>query len=135
MLPRQAIMAASRRAYSTHSSGAPKRRVGALRGGLLGFLLGTGACIAVSEQFMQQEFLDSTRHLAKSVDELRVSTEKVREYADIVERLDRDYHQLKSNIIGSKDLAQLRREIYKAHDIISHEHVQLKARVNKIGKQ
>lgn len=76
----------------------------------------------------------------------------MREYADIVERLDRDYTQLRSSVINSKDLDKLKRDLYKIHvcfppnvksvfinrfqqqDQISHEHVLLKARVGEIGK-
>ncbi|CDH55539.1 predicted protein [Lichtheimia corymbifera JMRC:FSU:9682] len=137
MFPRHAVTACSRRAYTTATNNAtaaakPKRKVGATRGGILGFLVGAGVCVAFSEQFIQQEFIESTRQLAKSVDELHASTEKVREYADIVERLDRDYTQLRSSVINAKDLDKLKRDLYKVHDQISHEHVLLKARVGEI---
>lgn len=39
----------------------------------------------------------------------------MREYADIVERLDRDYTQLRSSVINSKDLDKLKRDLYKIH--------------------
>lgn len=47
---------------------------------ILGFLVGAGVCVAFSEQFIQQEFIESTRQLAKSVDELHASTEKVKDH-------------------------------------------------------
>lgn len=40
---------------------------------------------------------------------------QVREYADIVERLDRDYTQLRSSVINAKDLDKLKRDLYKVH--------------------
>ena len=39
----------------------------------------------------------------------------MREYADIVERLDRDYTQLRSSVINAKDLDKLKRDLYKIH--------------------
>ncbi|KAI8149175.1 hypothetical protein BJV82DRAFT_663507 [Fennellomyces sp. T-0311] len=120
----------ARRAYTTSTK--PKRRVGAVRGGILGFLVGAGACVAISDQFIQDDYIKSTRQLAASVDELRTSTEKVREYADRVERVDRDFTQLRANSVSAKDLDKLKRDIYKLHDSMTHDHVELKARVWKI---
>ncbi|ORZ03729.1 hypothetical protein BCR43DRAFT_483868 [Syncephalastrum racemosum] len=122
-------------ATRTYATAKPKRRVGGFRGGLLGFLLGSAACVAVSDQFVQDDFIHSTRQLAASVDELRKQTEKVREYADIVERVDRDFTRLKTHSISSEDLERLKRDIFRLHDLASHEHVNLRDRVWDVEKQ
>ncbi|KAI9492693.1 hypothetical protein BDB00DRAFT_788517 [Zychaea mexicana] len=128
---RQSVVTNARRTYAT--SAKPKRRVGAVSGGVLGFIAGVGAALAVSDSFhFQDEYVKSTRQLAASVDELRTSTEKVREYADSVERVDRDFAQVKAQSVSAKDLEQLKRDIYKLHDTMSHDHVELKARVWKM---
>ncbi|KAI9243896.1 hypothetical protein BDA99DRAFT_529638 [Phascolomyces articulosus] len=129
---RHSVVANARRTYTTATT-KPKRRIGSVRGGILGFLVGVGAALAISDSFhFHDEYVKSTRQLAASVDELRSSTEKVREYADTVERLDRDFSQVRAQAVSAKDLEQLKRDIYKLHDTMSHDHVELKARVWKM---
>ncbi|KAI7857197.1 hypothetical protein BDC45DRAFT_501904 [Circinella umbellata] len=100
---------------------------------MLGFLAGVGAALAVSDSFhFHDEYVKSTRQLAESVAEMHASTEKVREYADIIERVDHDFSQMKAQAVSAKDLEKLKRDIYKLHDTMSHDHVELKARVWKM---
>lgn len=39
----------------------------------------------------------------------------MREYADIVERVDRDFHQLRAEGVKQKDLEKLKNEVYRLH--------------------
>ncbi|KAG0168610.1 hypothetical protein DFQ28_005095 [Apophysomyces sp. BC1034] len=117
----------SARTYATSSS-SPKK-VGAFRGGVLGFLLGAGAFVGVSEYFLDEELLKSTRQLTTSVHELHSSTEKIKGYAATVEHIDREFSHLRSGAVQAKDLEQLKKELYKIHDVVSHDHLELKHRV------
>ncbi|KAF7731254.1 serine protease [Apophysomyces ossiformis] len=114
------------RTYATSSS-SPKK-VGGLRGGILGFLLGASTFIGVSEYFLDEELLKSTRQLTTSVVDLHSSTEQVKGYADAVEKIDREFAHLRSGAVQAKDLEQLKKELHKIHDVLSHEHLELKHR-------
>ncbi|KAL1927305.1 hypothetical protein VTP01DRAFT_3934 [Rhizomucor pusillus] len=128
----QHLIAKQARGYAT-SSGQPSSRARGLLGGLLGFVVGTGLCVGFSDHLVQHDFIQSTRKLATSVDELRATTENVREYGDIVERVDRNFKYLKANAAKIDNLESVRQDLYKLHDAADQEQVQLRAMIWDAG--
>ncbi|CAO3690426.1 unnamed protein product [Umbelopsis ramanniana] len=113
------------RGYSTE---APKA-VGAVRGGLLGFLLGVTISGGVGYYYLLEEYNTASATLLSSVQDLQASTEKVRDYARRIESIDRDLSKLKETTATTQQLQDLRVELKKLYDALNIEHLELKTHV------
>ncbi|KAG2175660.1 hypothetical protein INT43_001307 [Umbelopsis isabellina] len=118
------------RSYSTHS---PKV-TGAVRGGLLGFLLGVTISGGIGYYYLLEEYNEASASLLQSVKDLQDSTDKVRDYARKIEAIDRDLAKLKDSAATSQQLTDLRHEFKKLYDGLNIEHLELKTHVWGLGK-
>ncbi|CAO3663432.1 unnamed protein product [Umbelopsis vinacea] len=105
------------------------KAVGAVRGGLLGFLLGVTISGGVGYYYLLEEYNSASATLLNSVQDLQASTEKVRDYARKIEAIDRDLAKLKETTATSQQLADLRNEMKKLYDGLNIEHLELKTHV------
>ncbi|ORY91240.1 hypothetical protein BCR43DRAFT_100969 [Syncephalastrum racemosum] len=137
ILSRSARASPRQRLYSTEVE---KKKVGAVRGGLLGFLSGVTLAGGVGYYYLLEEYNSASASLLNSVQELQSSTEKVREYARKIEAVDKDVSKLKDSTASAQQLNELKTEFRKLYDTLNYEHLELKAHVwgleqdmNKIG--
>ncbi|CAM0137903.1 hypothetical protein VKS41_001124 [Umbelopsis sp. WA50703] len=113
------------RSYSTESA----KVTGAVRGGLLGFLLGVTISGGIGYYYLLEEYNEASASLLNSVKDLQASTDKVRDYARKIEAIDRDVAKLKETTATSQQLLDLRNELKKLYDGLNIEHLELKTHV------
>ncbi|KAI7876267.1 hypothetical protein K492DRAFT_210447 [Lichtheimia hyalospora FSU 10163] len=118
---------ATRRFYATETASKPK--VGAVRGGFVGFLLGVTLAGSVGYYYLLEEYNSASDSLLSSVQELQSSTEKVREYARKIEAVDKDVTKLKELAATTQQLNDLKAEFRKLYDTLNMEHLDLKSHV------
>ncbi|KAJ2337509.1 hypothetical protein GGI00_000193 [Coemansia sp. RSA 2681] len=109
-----------------------KRPIGGFRGGLVGFLLGVTSAGAFGFVYLIEEYQKATSLVLSSVDELEKSSLKVREYVKKIETVESDLHKLQASGATSQQLAQLKADWRKQNDILTRDHLELKAHVWEI---
>ncbi|KAI8065513.1 hypothetical protein BC940DRAFT_304290 [Gongronella butleri] len=120
-------LAASQRPYTTATT--EQKQVGAIRGGLIGFLVGVSLAGSVGYYYLLEEYNHASESLLTSVQELQQSTEKVRDYAQRIETLDRELAKLKKDAASAKQLEETRVQLRKLYDTLNMEHLELKTHV------
>ncbi|KAL1935066.1 hypothetical protein VTP01DRAFT_4206 [Rhizomucor pusillus] len=105
------------------------KKVGAVRGGLVGFLLGVTLAGGAGYYYLLEEYSNASNSLLSSVEELQASTEKVREYARKIEAVDRDVAKLKDTTATAQQLNDLKAEFRRLYDTLNIEHLELKTHV------
>ncbi|KAJ2002416.1 hypothetical protein GGI04_003348 [Coemansia thaxteri] len=143
-LPMRPVLAAGRRYESTLKVGdaastssarpaqeAPKKKrpIGGFRGGLVGFLLGVTSAGAFGFVCLIDEYQRATSLVLSSVDELEKSSQKVREYVKKIEVVESDLRKVQQNGATLQQLAQLKADWRKQNDILTRDHLELKAHV------
>ncbi|ORX96258.1 hypothetical protein K493DRAFT_259800 [Basidiobolus meristosporus CBS 931.73] len=106
-----------------------KKKVGAFRGGLMGLLLGVTTAGGIGYYYLLDEYHSASALLVKSVDELHNSTNKVREYAKKIERVEKELIELKAASATSKDIEKVHRDLKQLYEIVQSEHEELKGHV------
>ncbi|KAJ2866567.1 hypothetical protein GGH94_001459 [Coemansia aciculifera] len=109
-----------------------KRPIGGFRGGLVGFLLGVTSAGAFGFVYLIEEYQKATSLVLSSVDELEKSSLKVREYVKKIETVESDLNKLRANSATSQQLAQVKADWRKQNDILTRDHLELKAHVWEI---
>ncbi|KAJ2890539.1 hypothetical protein GGI21_006134 [Coemansia aciculifera] len=109
-----------------------KRPIGGFRGGLVGFLLGVTSAGAFGFVYLIEEYQKATSLVLSSVDELEKSSLKVREYVKKIETVESDLNKLRASSATSQQLAQLKADWRKQNDILTRDHLELKAHVWEI---
>ncbi|KAJ2162821.1 hypothetical protein GGF46_000385 [Coemansia sp. RSA 552] len=109
-----------------------KRAIGGFRGGVVGFLLGVTSAGAFGFVYLIDEYQKATALVLSSVDELEKSSLKVREYVKKIEAVEGDVARLRSSSATTQQLAQARADWRKQSDILTRDHLELKAHVWEI---
>ncbi|KAI8323183.1 hypothetical protein GQ54DRAFT_296887 [Martensiomyces pterosporus] len=109
-----------------------KRPIGGFRGGVVGFLLGVTSAGAFGFVYLIEEYQKATSLVLSSVDELEKSSLKVKEYVKKIEAVESDLEKLRANSATSQQVAQLKADWRKQHDILTRDHLELKAHVWEI---
>ncbi|KAI7896045.1 uncharacterized protein EV154DRAFT_476767 [Mucor mucedo] len=112
------------RLYSTANT-----KMGAGRGGVIGFLLGVTAAGSAGYYYLLGEYNNASEALLISVQELQASTDKVKDYARRIEAVDRDVAKLKETTATKKQLSDLKVDFRKLYDTLNIEHLELKTHV------
>ncbi|KAF7732329.1 hypothetical protein EC973_005225 [Apophysomyces ossiformis] len=126
-LTRNATQGLAARMYTTEAE-APKK-VGAVRGGLVGFLLGVTLAGSAGYYYLLEEYNSASGSLLNSVEELQSSTDKIRDYARRIEVVDKDVAKLKDSVATVQQLNELKAEFRKLYDTLNVEHLELKTHV------
>ncbi|KAG9292242.1 hypothetical protein G9A89_023962 [Geosiphon pyriformis] len=107
----------------------PKKPVGGFRGGIIGFLLGFTVASGAGYIYLLDEYHAASNLLLGSVEELQQSTNKVRDYAKKIEKIEEDLKLLQSYAASEDQLLELRNEGKKIYDSLNIQHLELKAHV------
>ncbi|CAK5284221.1 unnamed protein product [Mycena citricolor] len=108
--------------------GAPirqKKPIGAVRGSIVGFLAGFSLAASLAAYNLLDEYNMASAALQASVDELKLSTEKVSPSA-VVEK---DLKALADTTASKENLSSLRGEMKKLYDGLNVEYLGLRANV------
>ncbi|ORZ18704.1 hypothetical protein BCR42DRAFT_411439 [Absidia repens] len=98
-------------------------------GRLIGFLTGVSLAGAVGYYYLLEEYNSASESLMSSVQELQQSTEKVRDYAQRIESIDKDLTKLKKTAATEQQLDETKIQLRKLYDTLNIEHLELKTHV------
>ncbi|CAG8630345.1 14674_t:CDS:2 [Dentiscutata erythropus] len=99
-----------------------KKRIGAFRGGLIGFLLGLSIAGGSGYYYLLDEYHTASNLLLSSVEELQKSTSKVHDYAQKIERVEDELKALQESAATTDQVKELRSE-----DGLDQQNLELKA--------
>ncbi|KAF8743920.1 hypothetical protein AX14_013977 [Amanita brunnescens Koide BX004] len=120
----------------------PTKPIGGVRGGIIGFLLGFSIASSFAAYHLLEEYRQASAALQTSVDELKLSTERVSEHVRRIEAAEKDLKALRDSSVPKDDLSRLRTEVKKLYDGLHIELLDLRAHVwgmqqdlNKVVKE
>ncbi|KAF0363031.1 hypothetical protein F8M41_013984 [Gigaspora margarita] len=104
-----------------------KKRIGAFRGGLVGFLIGLSIAGGSGYYYLLDEYHTASNLLLSSVEELQKSTSKVHDYAQKIERVEDELKALQESAATTDQVKELRSEVRKLYDGLDQQNLELKA--------
>ncbi|KAH8989615.1 hypothetical protein EDB86DRAFT_2807800 [Lactarius hatsudake] len=104
----------------------PKKPVGGIRGGVIGFLFGFSLASSFAAYRLLDEYKQASATLQASVEELQQSTEKVSAHVRRIEAVEKDLKTLSNSSASKDDLSRLRAEIKKIYDGLHIEFLDLR---------
>ncbi|CAK5270242.1 unnamed protein product [Mycena citricolor] len=112
--------------------GAPirqKKPIGAVRGSIVGFLAGFSLAASLAAYNLLDEYNMASAALQASVDELKLSTEKITAHVRRIEAVEKDLKALADTTASKENLSSLRGEMKKLYDGLNVEYLGLRANV------
>jgi len=116
-------------APSAASVPAPKKPVGAFRGGIVGFLFGFSLASSFAAYHLLDEYKLASAALQLSVEELKLSTEKVSAHVRRIEAVEKDLKALSDTSASKEDTSRVRAEMKKLYDGLHVEFLDLRSHV------
>ncbi|KNE67127.1 hypothetical protein AMAG_12200 [Allomyces macrogynus ATCC 38327] len=107
----------------------PKKPVGAIRGGVIGFLLGIVLAGTAGYYYLVDDYQVYSNALLNNVEQLGGSVESIRASLKKADKLEAEVKALKDNAAKRDELEKARKEMLKALDNLTIEHLELKTRV------
>ncbi|KAK9763182.1 hypothetical protein K7432_010388 [Basidiobolus ranarum] len=108
------------------------KKTGSFRGGLMGFLFGLTCAGGVGYYYLLEEYQNASDMLLQSVEELQASTNKVKEYVQKINTVERELKNLKSVSASHEQLENTKSDLRKLYSTIHAEHLALKEHVSGI---
>ncbi|KAJ2238116.1 hypothetical protein IWW45_000303 [Coemansia sp. RSA 485] len=99
---------------------------------VVGFLLGVTTAGAFGFVYLIEEYQKATGLVLSSVDELEKSSLKVKEYVKKIESVEAQLKKVRENGATTQQLAQLKADWRKQNDVLTRDHLELKAHVWEI---
>ncbi|KAL9711036.1 hypothetical protein Ac2012v2_005576 [Leucoagaricus gongylophorus] len=106
-----------------------RKPVGGIRGGIFGFLLGFSLASSYAAYHLLDEYQKASATLQASVEELKLSTEKVSAHVRRIEAVEKDLKALGEASASKDDIARVRAEVKKLYDGLHIEFLDLRAYV------
>ncbi|KAJ6557419.1 hypothetical protein DFH09DRAFT_524257 [Mycena vulgaris] len=106
-----------------------KKPIGAFRGGIVGFLGGFSLAASFAAYSLLDEYNQASAALQASVEELKLSTEKISAHVRRIEAVEKDLKALADNTSSKDDLSRLRAETRKIFDGLHVEFLDLRSHV------
>ncbi|KAJ3371401.1 hypothetical protein GGF31_003325 [Allomyces arbusculus] len=107
----------------------PKKPVGAIRGGVIGFLLGIVLAGTAGYYYLVDDYQVYSNALLNNVEQLGGSVESIRASLKKADKLEAEVKALKDSAAKRDELEKARKELLKALDNLTIEHLELKTRV------
>ncbi|KAI0300400.1 hypothetical protein BC826DRAFT_676485 [Russula brevipes] len=104
----------------------PRKPVGGIRGGVIGFLFGFSLASSFAAYRLLEEYKLASATLQASVEELQQSTEKISAHVRRIEAVEKDLKALSSSSASKDDLSRLRAEVKKIYDGLHIEFLDLR---------
>ncbi|KAJ7095927.1 hypothetical protein B0H15DRAFT_774690 [Mycena belliarum] len=106
-----------------------KKPIGAFRGGIVGFLGGFSLAASLAAYNLLDEYNLASAALQASVEELKLSTEKISAHVRRIEAVEKDLKALGDNTSSKDDLSRVRAEVKKIFDGLHVEFLDLRSHV------
>ncbi|KAJ6508879.1 hypothetical protein C8R45DRAFT_969144 [Mycena sanguinolenta] len=103
--------------------------IGAFRGGIVGFLAGFSLAASIAAYNLLEEYQVASAALQASVEELKLSTEKISSHVRRIEAVEKDLKALGDASASKDDLSRLRAEVKKIYDGLHVEFLDLRSHV------
>ncbi|CAG8487116.1 2065_t:CDS:2, partial [Ambispora leptoticha] len=113
--------------YNGQDTPKSKTPIGGFRGGLIGFLLGFTLASGAGYVYLLDDYHAASNLLLSSVEELQLSTNKVRDYAKKIERVEGDLRSLQNHATTKDQLSELRKE-----DTLDEKQLALKVQISSL---
>lgn len=108
---------------------AQKKPIGGIRGGIIGFLFGFSLASSYAAYHLLDEYQKASAALQASVEELKLSTEKVSAHVRRIEAVEKDLKALGEASASKDDISRVRAEVKKLYDGLHVEFLDLRAHV------
>ncbi|KAF5314835.1 hypothetical protein D9619_007063 [Psilocybe cf. subviscida] len=106
-----------------------KKPIGGFRGGIVGFLFGFSLASSFAAYHLLEEYQKASAALQASVEELKISTEKVSAHVRRIEAVEKDLKALGETSASKEDIARVRTEVKKLYDGLHVEFLDLRTHV------
>ncbi|KAF9013489.1 hypothetical protein BDQ17DRAFT_1343522 [Cyathus striatus] len=106
-----------------------KKPIGGLRGGVVGFLFGFSLASSLAAYHLLEEYQQASAALQASVEELKLSTEKVSAHVRRIEAVEKDLKALSDVSASKEDISRVRAEVKKLYDGLHIEFLDLRSHV------
>ncbi|TFK28004.1 hypothetical protein FA15DRAFT_585139 [Coprinopsis marcescibilis] len=106
-----------------------KKPVGGFRGGIVGFLFGFSLASSLAAYHLLEEYQRASAALQASVEELKISTEKVSSHVRRIEAVEKDLKALTNVTATKEDISKVRAEVKKLYDGLHIEFLDLRSHV------
>ncbi|KAJ2913912.1 hypothetical protein MD484_g6494, partial [Candolleomyces efflorescens] len=106
-----------------------KKPIGGFRGGIVGFLFGFSLASSLAAYHLLEEYQRASAALQASVDELKISTEKVSSHVRRIEAVEKDLQALTNASASKEDISKVRAEVKKLYDGLHVEFLDLRSHV------
>ncbi|CAG8468749.1 1859_t:CDS:2 [Ambispora gerdemannii] len=120
--------------YNEQDAPKSKKPIGGFRGGLIGFLLGVTLASGAGYVYLMDDYHAASNLLLSSVEELQLSTNKVRDYAKKIEKVEGDLRSLQTHVTTKDQLSELRKEMKRLYDTLEGKQLELKVRMSNLEK-
>ncbi|KAF9475641.1 hypothetical protein BDN70DRAFT_227283 [Pholiota conissans] len=108
---------------------AQKKPIGGFRGGIVGFLFGFSLASSFAAYHLLEEYQRASAALQASVDELKISTEKVSAHVRRIEAVEKDLKALSDVSASKEDISRVRTEVKKLYDGLHVDYLGLRTHV------
>ncbi|TFY75478.1 hypothetical protein EWM64_g8534 [Hericium alpestre] len=105
----------------------PKKPVGGIRGGVIGFLFGFSLASSFAAYRLLDEYKQASAALQTSVQELQRSTEQISAHIRRIEAVEKDLKALSESAATHDDLSRVRAEVKKIYDGLHIEFLDLRS--------
>ncbi|KAJ3515392.1 hypothetical protein NLJ89_g1800 [Agrocybe chaxingu] len=106
-----------------------KKPIGGFRGGIVGFLFGFSLASSFAAYHLLEEYQQASAVLQASVEELKISTEKVSAHVRRIEAVEKDLKALSDASASKEDISRVRAEVKKLYDGLHVEFLDLRTHV------
>jgi len=106
-----------------------KKPIGGFRGGIVGFLFGFSLASSFAAYHLLEEYQKASAALQASVEELKISTEKVSAHVRRIEAVEKDLKALSDSSASKEDTSRVRTEVKKLYDGLHVEFLDLRTHV------
>ncbi|KAF9077549.1 hypothetical protein BDP27DRAFT_1413261 [Rhodocollybia butyracea] len=106
-----------------------KKPIGGFRGGVVGFLFGFSLASSFAAYQLLDEYKQASAALQASVEELKLSTEKVTTQVRRIEAVEKDLKALSDASASKEDISRVRAEMKKLYDGLHVEFLDLRTYV------
>ncbi|KAI9142230.1 hypothetical protein BKA69DRAFT_1069093 [Paraphysoderma sedebokerense] len=106
-----------------------RRPVGAVRGGIIGLLLGLSIAGGTGYYYLLDEYQISSNALLSTVEKLQTSVSELKSHTTKVVKVEQDLKELRKVVASSQQLENVRNELLMLIDALTVEHLETKTRV------
>ncbi|KJA21169.1 hypothetical protein HYPSUDRAFT_42284 [Hypholoma sublateritium FD-334 SS-4] len=106
-----------------------KKPIGGFRGGIVGFLFGFSLASSFAAYHLLEEYQKASAALQASVEELKISTEKVSAHVRRIDAVEKDLKAMSDSSATKEDISRVRAEVKKLYDGLHVEFLDLRTHV------